>query len=376
MSQLAPSRSVSTLFRPIQCKTLELRNRIVMAPMTRNMSPGYVPNDKVVAYYRRRAENNVGLIITEGTTIDQVASNGYEGVPAFHGEEALAGWKKVVDAVHEAGGKIAPQLWHVGAVRRPGVGPDPEVPGMGPSGISSAGKRKAHTLSEEEVQDCIDAFAQAAADAERIGFDAIELHGAHGYLIDQFFWEVTNERTDRWGGSFEKRSQFAIDILQAVRKRVSADFPVIFRFSQWKQQDYSAKLVHSPEQLEQFLLPLSEAGVDIFHASQRRFWEPEFEGSNLNLAGWTKKITGKPTISVGSVGLNVDFLDGTLAAKPMDNIEQRGIDDLLERMENDEFEMIAVGRALLQDPEWAVKVEQGRFDELQDFVKESVGKLY
>ena len=344
--------------------------------MTRNMSPGYVPNDKVVAYYRRRAENNVGLIITEGTTIDQVASNGYEGVPAFHGEEALAGWKKVVDAVHEAGGKIAPQLWHVGAVRRPGVGPDPEVPGMGPSGISSAGKRKAHTLSEEEVQDCIDAFAQAAADAERIGFDAIELHGAHGYLIDQFFWEVTNERTDRWGGSFEKRSQFAIDILQAVRKRVSADFPVIFRFSQWKQQDYSAKLVHSPEQLEQFLLPLSEAGVDIFHASQRRFWEPEFEGSNLNLAGWTKKITGKPTISVGSVGLNVDFLDGTLAAKPMDNIEQRGIDDLLERMENDEFEMIAVGRALLQDPEWAVKVEQGRFDELQDFVKESVGKLY
>ena len=376
MSQQAPTRSVSTLFRPIQCKTLELRNRIVMAPMTRNMSPGYVPNDKVVAYYRRRAENNVGLIITEGTTIDQIASNGYEGVPAFHGEEALAGWKKVVDAVHEAGGKIAPQLWHVGAVRRAGVGPDPEVPGMGPSGISSAGKRKAHAMTEEEVQDCIDAFAQAAADAERIGFDAIELHGAHVYLIDQFFWDVTNERTDRWGGTFEKRSQFAIDILQAVRKRVSEDFPVIFRFSQWKQQDYSAKLVHSPEQLEQFLLPLSEAGVDIFHASTRRFWEPEFEGSNLNLAGWTKEITGKPTISVGSVGLNVDFLDGTLAPKPMDNISQRGIDDLLERMENDEFDMIAVGRALLQDPEWVTKIEQGRFDELQDFVKESVVKLY
>ncbi|RLU04133.1 MAG: 12-oxophytodienoate reductase [Ketobacter sp.] len=376
MSQQAPTRSVSTLFRPIQCKTLELRNRIVMAPMTRNMSPGYVPNDEVVAYYRRRAENNVGLIITEGTTIDQIASNGYEGVPAFHGEAALAGWKQVVDAVHAAGGKIAPQLWHVGAVRRPGVGPDPAVPGMGPSGISSAGKRKAHAMSEEEVQDCIDAFAKAAEDAERIGFDAIELHGAHGYLIDQFFWEVTNERTDRWGGSFEKRSQFAIDILHAVRKRVSADFPVIFRFSQWKQQDYSAKLVHSPEQLEQFLLPLSEAGVDIFHASTRRFWEPEFEGSNLNLAGWTKKITGKPTISVGSVGLNVDFLDGTLAPKPMDNIEQRGIDDLLERMENDEFDMIAIGRALLQDPEWATKIEQGRFDELQDFVKESVAKLY
>ena len=180
MSQQAPSRSVATLFRPFQCKSLTLRNRIVMAPMTRNMSPGYVPNDQVVAYYRRRAENNVGLIITEGTTVNQVAANGYEGVPAFHGEAALAGWKQVVDAVHAAGGKIAPQLWHVGAVRRPGVGPDPEVPGMGPSGISSAGKRKAHTLSEQEVLDCIEAFAQAAEDAERLGFDAIELHGAHG----------------------------------------------------------------------------------------------------------------------------------------------------------------------------------------------------
>ncbi|MEC8811395.1 MULTISPECIES: NADH:flavin oxidoreductase [unclassified Ketobacter] len=376
MSQQAPSRSVATLFRPFQCKSLTLRNRIVMAPMTRNMSPGYVPNDQVVAYYRRRAENNVGLIITEGTTVNQVAANGYEGVPAFHGEAALAGWKQVVDAVHAAGGKIAPQLWHVGAVRRPGVGPDPEVPGMGPSGISSAGKRKAHTLSEQEVLDCIEAFAQAAEDAERLGFDAIELHGAHGYLIDQFFWEVTNERTDRWGGSFAKRSQFAVDIIEAVRQRVSADFPVIFRFSQWKQQDYSARLAHTPEQLEAFLQPLSDAGVDIFHASQRRFWEPEFEGSDLNLAGWTKKLTGKPAISVGSVGLNVDFLEGTLSANPMDSIGQRGLEELLARMENEEFDMIAVGRALLQDPEWTVKVQQNRLDELADFDRAAIAKLY
>ena len=376
MSLQAPSKSVSTLFRPFQCKSLELRNRIIMAPMTRNMSPGFVPNDDVVAYYRRRAENNVGLIITEGTTVGQVASNGYPGVPAFHGEEALAGWKKVADAVHAAGGKLAPQLWHVGTVRKAGVAPNPEVPGMGPSGITSAGKYKAHAMTEQEVQDCIDAFAQAAADAERIGCDAIEIHGAHGYLIDQFFWEVTNERTDRWGGSFEKRSQFAIDIVKAVRARVSPDFPVIFRFSQWKQQDYTARLAPTPELLTQFLLPLSEAGVDIFHASQRRFWEPEFEGSDLNLAGWTKEITGKPCISVGSVGLNVDFLEGTLSATPMDSIGQRGIDELLTRMENGEFDLIGVGRALLQDPEWVVKVEQGRFDELEDFDRASIGKLY
>jgi len=376
MSQQAPSRSVSTLFRPFQCKSLTLRNRIVMAPMTRNMSPGYVPNDQVVAYYRRRAENNVGLIITEGTTVNQVASNGYEGVPAFHGEAALAGWQRVVEAVHAAGGKIMPQLWHVGTVRKPGVGPDPEVPGMGPSGLVAPGKRKAHTMTEQEVLDSIEAFAQAAADAERVGFDGVEIHGAHGYLIDQFFWEGTNERTDRWGGSFAKRSQFAIDIVQAVRARVSADFPVVFRFSQWKQQDYSACLAPTPQLLEQFLLPLSEAGVDIFHASTRRFWEPEFEGSSLNLAGWTKKITGKPTISVGSVGLSVDFLEGTMSPRGQAQIGQRGIDDLLERMENDEFDLIGVGRALLQDPEWVLKVEQGRFDELSDFERTALAKLY
>lgn len=132
----------------------------------------------------------------------------------------------------------------------------------------------------------------------------------------------------------------------------------------------------TPELLTQFLLPLSEAGVDIFHASQRRFWEPEFEGSDLNLAGWTKEITGKPSISVGSVGLNVDFLEGTLSATPMDSIGQRGIDELLARMEKGEFDLIGVGRALLQDPEWVVKVEQGRFDELADFDRASIGKLY
>ncbi|MDY6920732.1 MAG: NADH:flavin oxidoreductase [Pseudomonadota bacterium] len=373
-SHQAPS--VATLLRPFQCQSLTLRNRIVMAPMTRNMCPDYVPTDEVVAYYRRRAENNVGLIITEGTTIGQVAANGYEGVPAFHGDAALAGWKRVVDAVHEAGGKIAPQLWHVGAVRRPGIGPDPEVPGMGPSGITSAGKRKAHVLSEQEIQDCIDAYAQAAADAEALGFDGLELHGAHGYLIDQFFWAVTNERQDQWGGSFANRSRFAVEVVKAVRARVSADFPVIFRFSQWKLQDYSARLVQTPAELEQFLAPLVDAGVDLFHASTRRFWEPEFEGSSLNLAGWTRKLSGRPTISVGSVGLNVDFLDGTLGANPLDDIGRRGLEDLLERMQRDEFDLIAVGRALLQDPEWVVKVEQGRFDELHNFERSALARLY
>ncbi len=134
-------------------------------------------------------------------------------------------------------------------------------------------------------------------------------------------------------------------------------------------------VIHSPEQLEQFLKPLADAGVDIFHASTRRFWEPEFEGSNLNLAGWTQKLTGKPTMSVGSVGLTEDFISGTFASKK-EAVEQSGIDELVERMTNHEFELIAVGRALLQDPEWLVKVKEGRLNEVEAFAKKSLAKLY
>ncbi len=371
------TQSVSTdlLFQPFVTEKLTLKNRVVMAPMTRNFSPGFVPGDDVAAYYERRAKNEVGLILTEGTTVNQISSTGYPGVPAFHGD-ALDGWKKVVDAVHAAGGKIAPQLWHVGTVRKPGVGPDPDAPGIGPSGISSKGKRKAKEMSDSEIADCIEAFAQGALDAKNLGFDAVEFHGAHGYLIDQFFWEVTNERTDKYGGSLEKRLQFAIDILQAARQKVGDDFPFILRFSQWKQQDYTAKLAQTPEELERFLLPLSDAGVDIFHASTRRFWEPEFEGSDLNLAGWTKKITGKPAITVGSVGLSSDFIESNFLDQSGEDVALQKLDDLLQRLAREEFDLVAIGRALLQDPEWLRKVKEGRVDELQEYNRSSIAKLY
>ena len=371
------TQSVSTdlLFQPFESEKLTLKNRVVMAPMTRNFSPGFIPGDDVVAYYERRAKNEVGLILTEGTTVNQVSANGYPGVPAFHGE-ALDGWKKVVDAVHAAGGKIAPQLWHVGTVRKPGIGPDPEAPGIGPSGISSKGKRKAKEMSDSEIADCIEAFAQGALDAKNLGFDAVEFHGAHGYLIDQFFWDVTNERDDRYGGSLEKRLQFAIEILQAARKKVGDDFPFILRFSQWKQQDYTARLAQTPDELERFLLPLSDAGVDIFHASTRRFWEPEFEGSDLNLAGWTKKITGKPAITVGSVGLSSDFIESNFLDQSGEDVALRKLDDLLQRLANEEFDLVAIGRALLQDPEWLRKVKEGRVDELQEYNRSSIARLY
>ncbi|MBU2953020.1 NADH:flavin oxidoreductase [Marinobacter sp. F3R08] len=369
------SMNLGPLFEPFELHNLKLRNRVAMAPMTRNFSPGGVPGENVEAYYRRRAEAGVGLIITEGTTVNHPAANGYPNVPAFHGADALQGWKNVVDAVHEAGGTIFPQLWHVGAVRKEGTPPDPSVPGYSPSGLFAPGKPSGKAMTKDDIDDVVTAFADAAQDAKALGFDGVEIHGAHGYLLDQFLWEGTNQREDEYGGSLQNRLRFVVEIVEAVRHRVGPDFPIMLRFSQWKQQDYDAKLVNSPEELEAFLKPLAEAGVDIFHASTRRFWEPEFEGSDLNLAGWTQKLTGKPTMSVGSVGLTEDFISGTFASK-QEAVEKAGIDELVARMTNHEFELIAVGRALLQDPEWLTKVKEGRLNEVESFAKKSLAELY
>lgn len=368
------TKNADKLFQPFSNKVISLKNRTVMAPMTRTFSPNYVPNQAVADYYRRRAEGDVGLIITEGTFVGHKAANGYERVPAIFGEQALAGWKNVVDEVHSAGGKIVPQLWHVGAVRKEGIGPDKAVPAHSPSGLYKPGAPNGVAMSKADIDDVIEAFAQAAADAQAVGFDGVEVHGAHGYLVDQFFWQGTNVRDDEYGGSIENRARFGAEIVKAIRARVGQDFPIIFRFSQWKQQDYTAKLANTPEELEIFLSILSDAGVDIFHASTRRFWESEFEGSDLNLAGWTKKLTNKPVITVGSVGLDADFIgEGNKDLSGTSN--PTSIDGLIDRLENDEFDLVAIGRALLVDAQWVNKIREQKEDEIAPFNKEALMSL-
>ncbi|MCL8015068.1 NADH:flavin oxidoreductase [Streptomyces sp. AS02] len=355
------SRAAQILSRPTTINGLTVPNRIAMAPMTRMFSPGGVPGEDVASYYSRRAAAGVGLIVTEGTYVGHDSAGQSSRVPRFHGEEQLAGWAKVAQAVHAAGGTIVPQLWHIGMVREQGQPPFADAPAVGPSGLRiGATEPTGRAMTRQDLDDVIGAFAQAAADAERIGFDGVEIHGAHGYLVDQFLWEGTNRRTDAYGGDPVARTQFGAEIVAAVRERVSAEFPVIFRYSQWKQEAYDARLAETPEELEAILTPLAAAGVDAFHASTRRYWIPEFDGSDLNLAGWTKKLTGKPTITVGSVGLDGDFI----RAFAGEGSAVKGIDDLLDALEREEYDMVAVGRALLQDPEWAAKVLSGRVDEL------------
>ena len=364
--------STAALFTPFRLRNLTLANRLVMAPMTRGQSPGGIPGPNVAAYYRRRAENGVGLILTEGTVINHPASAGNPNHPSFFGDAALAGWARVLQGVHEAGSRIMPQLWHVGMTRKPGGLPNPEAPPVGPSGLVKPGEKISEPLTEEEIADLIGAYAQGAADARRLGFDGVELHGAHGYLIDQFFWSGTNERRDRWGGDLVGRTRFGVEVVKACRRETAPDFPILLRYSQWKIADYDAKLASTPDELARFLAPLVDAGVDMFHCSTRRFWQPEFDGSDLNLAGWTKKLTGRPTMTVGSVGLDTEFMASLREGKSATNV---GLERLVQMFERGEVDLVAVGRALLVDPAWVAKIREGRLADLLPFTPEALKTL-
>ncbi len=352
-----------------------------MAPMTRNHSPNGVPGEDVAAYYRRRAEGGVGLILTEGTAPNHPQARNMPNIPQIYGSEALAGWTKVVAGVHAAGGKIFSQIWHVGAVQGPGGTPKLPISPVSPSGLLKPDTKIGEPMTQADIDSMIEAYAQGAEAAQRVGFDGVEIHGAHGYLIDEFFWDGTNRRTDKYGGDLVGRTRFAVEIIRESRRRVGPNFPLLLRFSQWKGQDYDARLVTTPQKLAQFLEPLAAAGLDAFHCSTRRFWEPEFEGSDLNLAGWTKKITGKPTITVGSVSLNVDFLASFRGVQDPssqpDGATARAahMDRLLEMLARGDFDLVAVGRALLSDPAWAAKVRARQLAELRPFTPEVLKTL-
>ncbi len=362
------------LFDSYRIGELSLSNRIVMAPMTRGQSPQNIPSDEVARYYRRRAEGGAGLIITECTFIDHPVANGVTDAPAFFGEDAIRGWKYVAEEVHASGGKIMPQIWHAGPSRTMGNYPNPNLPSIGPMDIYQNGNKTVTQMTSSDIYTVVDAFSKAASTAKEIGFDGVEIHGAHSYLIDSFLWHKSNQRHDEYGGSLKNRVRIATEVVSSIRSVVGPDFPICFRFSQWKLTDYEAKIVSNPSELEDFLIPLVEAGVDIFHASTRRFWQPAFPGSSLTLAGWTKEITGKPVIAVGNVGIDQQFSLDMLSQ----NIEliPQSIERVERMLERGEFDLIAVGRAMLADPDWVNKIRSGRLSDVVPFSSGNLETLY
>lgn len=279
------------LFTPVKLGRTELRNRIIMAPLTRNRAamPGNVPQDINAIYYAQRA--SAGLIISEATPISEMA-HGYPATPGIHTAEQVAGWKKVADAVHAKGGQIYLQLWHVGRISHPSLLPDSALP-VAPSAIKPAGQAFTYSglqdfvmpraLETDEIPALLEDYRRAAGNALQAGFDGVEIHAANGYLLDQFLRDGTNRRTDQYGGSIANRTRLLIEVVATVSKvwgaeRVGVRISPINPFNDMCDSYPQALFNHVAESLNPFglaYLHVLEVGIGATEA------QPAFDFAEL-----------------------------------------------------------------------------------------------
>jgi 2,4-dienoyl-CoA reductase-like NADH-dependent reductase (Old Yellow Enzyme family) len=330
--------------------------------MTREMAPDGIPTADMARYYARRAAGGAGLIITEGVAVDAAGRFG-TSVPRLFGRDVLPAWRALVSAVHDEHAAILAQLWHVGAFSPSMVGmvDSLDAERLSPSGLAAPGRPFGRAMLPVDIDRTIEAFATAAVLAQAAGFDGVEIHGAHGYLIDQFLWNETNRRTDIYGGGV----RFAAEVVGAIRAATGPTFTIGFRLSQWKQLDYGARIAVDPTELAAVVGPLADAGVDLFHCSTRRFWEPAFPDDERPLSAWVRLLSGQPTMAVGSATLDVDFKapSGKLQA----GTRSDHIAWLEDGLAKGWFDLVAVGRAMIANPDWARRVERGEVDGLRAF---------
>ncbi len=330
-----------------------------MAPLPRLFARDGVPTQEMQSYYRRRAEQQMGLIITEPVAIDDPAATADSGMAHFYGGAALRAWKGICRSVHATPCRIMPQLNHVGMLRpESGDMPNPEAAAVGPSGIDPVIlKQRVEPMSRERITSVITAFATAAHSARQLGFDGVEINGAHAGLVEQFLRKETNCRTDEYGGDILGRARFACRIIHAVRKATGHMFPIVFRYSQHGSGIWKSPLLKSPAELEILLGALCDAGVDMFSCDGVNM--PAFHGSALNLPAWTRMLTKRPVIGNGGVGL-----------------PGLGLASLVQQLRAKDYDLVAVGRALLADAEWATKVRLAREAEIVPFTHRSWMRLF
>jgi len=360
--------STSPLFTPIRLNGLELPNRFVMPAMQRGMCEKGAPAKALADYYARRAEGGASLIIGESAAVDHPSAT-VQPTAAWLNSNTADAWRMCVDAVGEAGGAMLLQLWHEGAMRSDGNA-------LSASGLAYPGKESGRAATLDELAEIRDGFVRSARVAQDIGAAGVEVHAAHGYLLDQFLWAGSNRRTDGYGGDdVAQRARFPSEIVAAIREECGDDFVISLRISQWKEVDYEARVAETPEELTQLVTMLRDAGVDVLHASTRRFWEPQWEGDPRNLAAWAKALGDMPVITVGSVGLDTDVMDTFTQDREPGARVAEAIDDLERMIERGECDLVAVGRALIGDPDFVKKVEARDYGAIRTFQRADLGKL-
>lgn len=303
--------TIHPVLSPARIGDLRLRNRAAVAPMSRVSTAGDgVPTAAMAEYYARFAAGGFGLVITEGTYTDERFSQAYPDQPGIVTADQVAGWRRVTDAVHAAGGSIALQLMHAGAlvqgnrhsgrtiapsVVRPKGAKMPAYGGEGPFALPDAASRA-------DIRDAVEGFARAAGQARAAGFDAVEVHGANGYLIDQFLTGYTNLRDDEYGGDPADRVRFAVEVVEAVRAAVGAGFPVGLRLSQTKVNDFGYRWSGAAE-AETIFRAVAAAGVDFLHlASEGRDWyDTATLDTGQTITRLARNITGLPVLANGGM---------------------------------------------------------------------------
>ncbi len=340
--------AVGRLFSPVRIGKLALSNRLVVAPMTRvSATVDGRATEGMVAYYRSFAEGGFGLIVTEGIYTDKAFSQGYQYQPGLADAEQGEAWRQVVSTVHEAGGRIVAQLMHAGALAQGNIYRDHTI---GPSAPRPKGEQMAfyrgngpyripRAMSEADLGEAVAGFASAAALAKEAGFDGVEIHGANGYLLDQFLTEGINLRQDGYGGSTAGRLRLIVEVVEAVRSAVGADHVVGMRISQAKVNDFLHKWVGGVREAEAVFRALGTLPLDYIHTTEFEGWRPAFGDAGPSLAALARMHARLPVLANGSLH------DPQRAAA---------------MIEGDEADFVSLGRGALTHADWPTRFREGR----------------
>ena len=365
---------LDVLFTPLTVGGLALRNRFVMPGMQRGFMSDGAPTPKMVQYMRRCAAGGVGLIISESTSPDHPSAY-WQPMMGRLEPGTLAAWRPVVEAVRGEGAGFLLQLWHPGSMRKVAAGHRlASYPAWSPSGLIQTGRPHGHAMTRQDLQELKLAYVRAAEQAQGLGADGIEVHSAHGYLLDQFLWAQTNQREDEYGGrTLAERARYSAQIVAAIRAAVGPSFVISYRFSQFKEVDYGAVVAASPEDLGAMLTLLRASGVDMFNVSSRRFHKPEWPDSahpQFTIAEWVKSMTDAVVMTCGSVGLNVEMFANLFDdEEPSELTLERDLQYLADRVRRGTLDLVGVGRMHIANNDFVNKVREGRFPELVLFNK-------
>ncbi|WP_078549652.1 NADH:flavin oxidoreductase [Litchfieldia alkalitelluris] len=351
----------SILFNSVKLGNTTINNRVGVAPMTRtSATPEGLVTDQMVNYYADFARGGFGLIITEGTYPDSKYSQGYFEQPGLIDKDQVQAWKMVTEAVHQEGSKIFVQLMHAGALSQGNrftsetLGPSPVQPkgeqmkfygGDGPFKVPKE-------ATQDDITELVKGFVDASKKAKEAGFDGIEIHGANGYILDQFLTDYMNQRNDEYGGSTENRVKLLVEVSKAVREAVGTDYTVGIRISQGKVNDYTHKWAGKEKDAEIIFRELGKAGLDYIHVTEYEAWQPAFpEGEGTvatdsafgdggeSLAGLAKKYSKLPVIANGGL---------------------HDPDKAIQIIENGDADVITLGKGALANHDWVTKVKSGQ----------------